>query len=193
MSRAALYAHEPHEVQDGTSLEEQLRNCGRHVEQVGWTVAGRYHDAAIASDSMILRPGLQALLTDARAGAFDVLVTESLGRLARDEADLHELFRLLRSARVRIITLAEGELEERRLGRQDLAAQTHRGLRRKVEAGRSGGGVGYGYDLVKTVDAVGEGLRGERRINESEAQVVRRVFREFRIRCESARNRAAAQ
>ena len=179
MSRAALYAYEPHEVQHGTSLEEQLRKCERHVEQVGWTVAGRYHDAAVASDSMILRPGLQSLLADARAGAFDVVVTDSLGCLARDEADSHELFKHLRSARVRIVTLAEGELGELHVGLGDLAAKTHRGLRRRVEAGRSGGGLGYGYDIVKAIDAAGERARGDRRINEVEAEVVRRVFREF--------------
>ena len=190
MSRAALYAYEPHEVQDGTSLEEQLRNFGRHVEQVGWTVAGRYHDAAIAGDSLILRPGLQSLLIDARAGAFDVVVTESLGRLARDEADFHELFKRLRSARVRIVTLAEAELEELHVGLEDLAAKTHCGLRRRVEAGRSGGGLGYGYDIVKTVDAAGERVRGNRRINEVrfEAEVVRRGVPGVRIRCESAYN-----
>ena len=42
-----------------------------------------------------------------------------------------------------------------------------------------GGGLCYGYDVVKAVDRTGEPVRGERTINEAEAEVVRRVFREF--------------
>ena len=62
---------------------------------------------------------------------------------------------------------------------KDLAAKTHRGLRGRVEKGRSGGGLCYGYDVVTTFDAVGEPVRGARTINEAEANVVRRVFRDF--------------
>ena len=35
---------------------------------------------------------------------------------------------------------------------KDLAAKTHRGLRGRVEQGRSGGGLCYGYDVVKSFD-----------------------------------------
>ena len=62
---------------------------------------------------------------------------------------------------------------------KDLAAKTHRGLRGRVEAGKSGGGLCYGYDVVKAVDAAGEPIRGERRINEAQAEIVGRIFREF--------------
>src|SRR5437879_9488071 len=62
---------------------------------------------------------------------------------------------------------------------KDLAAKTHRGLRGRVEKGKSGGGLCYGYDVVKLIDAEGEPIRGERTINEAEAEIVRRVFREF--------------
>ena len=62
---------------------------------------------------------------------------------------------------------------------KDLAAKTHRGLRGRVEQGRSGGGLCYGYDVVKAFDGTGDPVRGGRAINETEAEVVRRVFREF--------------
>ena len=61
----------------------------------------------------------------------------------------------------------------------DLAAKTHRGQRGRVEAGKAGGSLGYGYDLVKALDAAGEPFRGERRINETQAEIVRRIIREF--------------
>ena len=62
---------------------------------------------------------------------------------------------------------------------KDLAAKTHRGLRGRVEAGKSGGGLCYGYDVVKSIDGSGDPVRGGRTVNETEAETVRRVFREF--------------
>jgi DNA invertase Pin-like site-specific DNA recombinase len=62
---------------------------------------------------------------------------------------------------------------------KDLADKTRRGMRGRVEAGKAGGGLCYGYDVVKRNDACGEPVRGERRINEAEAEIVRRIFREF--------------
>ena len=62
---------------------------------------------------------------------------------------------------------------------QQSPAKTHRGLRGRVEQGKSGGGLCYGYDVVKRTDDKGEPIRGERRINEDEAETVRRIFKEF--------------
>ena len=55
----------------------------------------------------------------------------------------------------------------------------HRGVEGRVRQGRSGGGLCYGYEVVREVDARGEPVRGGRRINEDEANIVRRIFREF--------------
>ena len=137
---------------------------------------------------MTLRPGVQALLADARAGAFDIVLAEALDRVSRDQADVAVLFKHLRFAGVTIVTLAEGEISELHVGLKgtmnalflkNLAAKTWRGLRGRVEQGRSGGGLCYGYDVVRTTDAAGEPVRGGRRIDEAEAAIVRRVFREF--------------
>jgi hypothetical protein len=59
------------------------------------------------------------------------------------------------------------------------AAKTRRGLRGRVEAGKSGGGLSYGYDVVRKLDADGAPVTGERTINASEATVIRRVFEAF--------------
>ncbi len=188
MIRAALYARYSSDLQSAASIEDQFRICRDHAERAGWTIVDTYRDAAISGDSMILRPGIQALLADARSGAFDVVVAEALDRMSRDQADVSALFKHLQFARVMIVTLAEGEVNELHVGLKgtmnalflkDLAAKTHRGLRGRVEKGRSGGGLCYGYDVVTTFDAAGEPVRGERTINEAEANVVRRVFRDF--------------
>ena len=62
---------------------------------------------------------------------------------------------------------------------KDLAAKTHRGLRGRVEDGKSGGGLCYGYRVVKKLDERGELIRGDREIDEAQAIVARRIFREF--------------
>ncbi len=188
MTRAALYARYSSDLQSAASIDDQFRVCREHAERSGWTVAGGYRDAAASGASMILRPGVQMLLEDARRGAFDVVVAEALDRVSRDQADVAALFKHLQFAGVMIVTLAEGEINELHVGLKgtmnalflkDLAAKTHRGLRGRVEKGRSGGGLCYGYDVVRATDDAGEPVRGERTVNEREAAVVRRVFRDF--------------
>lgn len=188
MTRVALYARYSSDNQSAASIEDQLRLCDEMAVREGWSVVQTYRDAAISGASMILRPGIQAVLEDARNGAFDVLLAEALDRISRDQADVATLFKHLRFSGVRIITLAEGEISELHVGLKgtmnalflkDLAMKTHRGLRGRVEKGRSGGGLCYGYDVVKRLDTNGDPVTGERSINEPEAEIVRRIFREF--------------
>ena len=48
-----------------------------------------------------------------------------------------------------------------------------------MEAGKAGGGRSYGYDVVKLYDASGEPIRDERTVNEAQAAIVHRIFREY--------------
>jgi DNA invertase Pin-like site-specific DNA recombinase len=188
MTRVALYARYSSDNQSVASIEDQFRVCQEHAAREGWKIVGTYHDAAISGASVTLRPGVQALLADAQRGAFDKVLAEALDRVSRDQADVASLFKHLRFAGVEIVTLAEGEISELHVGLKgtmnalflkDLAAKTHRGIRGRVEQGKSGGGLCYGYDVVKHTDCEGEPIRGERRINEAQAEIVRRIFRDF--------------
>jgi hypothetical protein len=60
---------------------------------------------------------------------------------------------------------------------KDLADKTRRGLRGRVELGRSGGGLCYGYK-VKRAPRDGAAT-GEREIVPAEAEVIRRIFRDY--------------
>jgi site-specific DNA recombinase len=188
MPRVALYARYSSDNQSESSIEDQFRLCREHAGRERWKIVGTYHDAAISGASMILRPGIQALLQDAQRGRFDVVLAEALDRVSRDQADVATLFKHLRFAGVSIITLAEGEISELHVGLKgtmnalflkDLALKTHRGLRGRVEKGKAGGGLCYGYRVVKTLDAAGEPIRGDRAVIAEEAEVVRRIFRAF--------------
>jgi site-specific DNA recombinase len=59
---------------------------------------------------------------------------------------------------------------------KDPADKTRRGLRGRVEAGLSGGGNSYGYDVVRRLAGDGQAVSGERTINYAEADIIRRVL-----------------
>ncbi|WP_051469492.1 recombinase family protein [Chelativorans sp. J32] len=188
MTRAALYARCSSDNQREASIEDQIRLCREHAAREGWQIAESYHDAAISGASTILRPGIQKLVRDAQCGQFQIVVAEALDRISRDQADVATLFKHLKFAGVTIVTLAEGEISELHVGLKgtmnalflkDLAMKTHRGLRGRVEAGKSGGGICYGYRVVHRHDANGEPIRGDRAIVSEEAEIVRRIFRDF--------------
>ncbi|EXL09490.1 recombinase family protein [Aquamicrobium defluvii] len=52
-------------------------------------------------------------------------------------------------------------------------------MRGRVERGTAGGGLCYGCKVLKKLDANGEPIRGDREVIPEEAEVVRRIFREF--------------
>ncbi|MBW4976191.1 recombinase family protein [Roseovarius mucosus] len=185
--RAAIYARFSSQMQSEASIEDQLRICRERAVREGWTVTEEFSDMAISGASM-QRPGVQRLLDDASRGCFDVIIAEALDRLSRDQADVATLYKRLSFHGVRIITLSEGEVSELHVGLKgtmnqlflkDLAAKTHRGLRGRVEAGHSGGGNSYGYDVVRRLGEDGQPVTGERTINEDAAALIRRIFAEF--------------
>jgi len=177
MIRAVIYARYSSDNQREASIEDQIRQCRARIDQEGWQRSEIYSDHAI-SGATTLRPGYQKMLEDARAGRFEVVVAEALDRLSCDQENIAGLFKQLSFAGVRLITLSEGEIGELHVGLKgtmnalflkDLAQKTRRGLEGRIRQSKSGGGRCYGYDIVHSVDHSGEPVRGERRINQTEA------------------------
>ena len=182
MMRAVIYARYSTELQSDASIEDQIRMCDVRAKTDGYRVVQRYTDHAISGASM-MRPGVQMLMQDAADGKFDVVIAEALDRISRDQEDIAAIFKRLSFADVRIVTLSEGDISHLHIGLKgtmnalflkDLADKTRRGLRGRVEQGKSGGGKCYGYDVVLEA-----GERGGRVINETEAAIVRRIFEEY--------------
>ncbi|NVN10371.1 recombinase family protein [Nguyenibacter vanlangensis] len=185
--KVALYARYSSDNQRDASIEDQLRLCRDYAARQEWMVVDSYSDRAVSGASL-LRPGIQELMQDAQRGKFSIILAEAMDRLSRDQEDIAGLFKRMKFAGVRIITLSEGDVTQLHIGLkgtmnalflQDLADKTRRGLRGRVEAGKSGGGLCYGYDVVRRLDGNGETVCGERTINDGEAAVVRRIFREY--------------
>ena len=110
-------------------------------------------------------------MRDALNRRFDVVLAESLDRFSRDQEDTAGLFKRLTFAGVNIVTLAEGDITHLHIGfkgtmnalfLKDLAEKTHRGLRGRIEDGKSAGGLCYGYRVVKALNG-GNGDDGRAR------------------------------
>jgi site-specific DNA recombinase len=185
--RAAIYARYSSDNQHDASIEDQIRLCRERAEKEGWEIVGQYKDHAISGSSM-LRSGIQRLIEDALAGRIDVVLAEALYRLSRDQADIAAFYKRMRFADVEIITLSEGAISDLHIGLKgtmnalflkDLADKTRRGLRGRIEAGKSGGGNSYGYNVIRKFAADGSPIRGDRTINEREAAIIRQIFRDY--------------
>jgi len=115
MIKVALYARYSTDMQSENSIEDQLRTCRERAEREGWTVTETYSDRAISGTSMI-RSGIQNLLADAKNKQFNIVMTEALDRLSRDQEDIAHIHKQLRFADIKIVTLSEGEIDEMHIG-----------------------------------------------------------------------------
>ena len=185
--RAAIYARYSSDQQRAASIEDQIRLCTEQLERIGADLVQPYTDYAL-SGATLNRPGIQSLLQDCQSGKIDVVVAEALDRLSRDQEDVAGIFKRLTFQNVRLVTLSEGEISELHVGLKgtmnslflkDLAAKTRRGLRGRVEQGKSGGGNSFGYDVVTTLAADGTPIHGERAINPDEATTVVTIFERY--------------
>lgn len=179
----AIYARFSSDLQDNRSITDQVAMARKYADTRGLKQIAVYDDAAISGASVINRPGLQRLMNDAAAGRVQVLITESLDRLSRNQADIAALYQRLDFMGVRLETLADGLVNEMHVGLKgtmsalflkDLAQKTRRGQMGRVKAGRIPGGRSYGYDVIPSVDD-----RGRRVINQKEAAIVRRIYAEY--------------
>jgi site-specific DNA recombinase len=156
MTKAAIYARYSSDNQRDASIADQLRLCRLFASREGWQVQEEYSDHA-PSVATLLRPGFQAMMRNALQRRFEVVLAESLDRFSRDQEDTAGLFKRLTFIGVRVLTLTEGEITHLHVGLKgtinalflkDLADKTRRGLRGRVESGKSGGGVCYGYQVI---------------------------------------------
>ena len=115
MTAAAIYARYSSDLQRDASIEDQIRLCKERAKREGWRVVNCYTDHAISGASLI-RPGMQMLLQDAQAGKFEVIVSEAIDRLSRDQEDIAHIYKRIRFAGVRIVTLSEGDVNELHIG-----------------------------------------------------------------------------
>ena len=185
---AAIYIRVSSEEQarEGkVSLGVQREKAEKCCELHGWEVAEVYKDAGV-SGAKADRPALTRLLGDAAEGRFQRVVFFKLDRFARSLRDLLNISHRLEESGVGIVSVQEnfdtatsmgrfvvsllGAVAE--LERETIAERTAMGRLGAAKKGRYvAGPAPYGYDY----DGVAKTLR----VNDAEAAVVRRVFRQY--------------
>jgi site-specific DNA recombinase len=179
--RVALYARYSSDLQNQRSAEDQFAALRSVVQARGWSEVAAFSDLGISGANLNNRPGVQTLLREAERGAFDVVFTEALDRLSRDQEGTAHLFKRLSYYGASLETLSEGKISELHVGLSgtmnqlflvELGKKTRRGLLGRVKSGFSGGGRCYGYRLV-------ESQTGAFEIDRHQASVVTRIFRDY--------------
>lgn len=187
--RVAIYARYSSELQSDNSIDDQIKLVKSRLNNKEHTIVKEYSDAAI-SGTTLLRPGMAALLAAARETPrpFDMIAAESLDRISRDLADIAQIYKDLSFIGVNIWTVEDGEIGKIQIGIKGMMSEMYidgmrdkirRGCRGQTTRGKQPGGLSYGYKVAPEITERGEIIRGGRAINEDQAAIVRRIFRQY--------------
>lgn len=179
--RAAIYARYSSDLQKDTSIDDQVALCRQAAERSDLQVVKVYADRALSGTTVVERDQLLDMLQAAKQGQFDVVLTEAIDRLSRDQEDLHGIRKRLSFARVELMTVHEGVVDGMSMALRGLLAEefvkqlsqkVRRGLSGLARNGKTNGTVPYGYRHVL-------GKPGEREIDPDTAPIVQRIFQEY--------------
>src|SRR5689334_12386432 len=102
-TRVALYAR----VSTGDqTAENQLRALREYADRAGWDIIAEFTDHAV-SGTREKRPGLDALMAEARRRKFDLIAVAALDRLGRNLRHLVTLLDELQHLGVGLVSLRE--------------------------------------------------------------------------------------
>ena len=181
-------------VRVSTDQAEQKNSFTAQVEHYtsyiknnkNWNFAGIYADEALSGKNAAKRPGFQRMVKDAENKKFDLIITKSISRFARNTADCLETVRQLKSIGVGIYfekeninTLnAESELmlsilssvAEEELN--SISQNMHWAYQRRFKQGKV---------MINTKRFLGydKDRNGNLIINEEQAIIVRRIFADY--------------
>ena len=180
---------------DAKSVTRQVERSRQYAARKGWTVAEAhiYQDDQISGAEFERRPDFLRLMNALKPRApFQVLIMSEGSRLGREQIETAYALKQLITAGVRVFSYLEDR--ERTLDspteklllsvaafademERDKARQrTSDAMLRKARAGHVTGGRVFGYDNVDVHDDQGRRARVERRVNDAEAAIVRRIF-----------------
>ena len=181
MIKAVIYSRFSTDLQNERSIEDQVALCRSYAARSGLKIVNTYSDKAKSGSSTVDRAAWQKLMRDADTYMFEVVISEGIDRISRNEADYHAARRRLNFLGIKIHTVHGGEISNiegsvramlSQLYLEDLAHKTRRGLAGLVAQGRHPGGLPYGYRAIK-------GKPGEPEIVPEEATIIRRIFEEY--------------
>lgn len=179
--RAAIYARRSTSDPTFISITRQISAALDHCRKIGASLDAEHHiyiDRNRSGRTMAGRASLEALLTAARHGRFDVVIVQGLERLTRNTADAVAIHAELEVLGIAIHVVGKGLISGKEMilrsfqHEKELDAIVERVLDGRRRAAESGNMIGsrpkYGYDQLP-------GRRGLI-INSEQASVVRRCF-----------------
>jgi len=162
MLRAVIYARFSSENQRDESIDAQVRLCKEYIQREGHVLTKIYPDEALTGTTDD-RAQFQQMMSDAKEGAFDVVVVDAVDRFSRDKCDSALYKRDLRKkygiqigyASQHIDDTPEGEMMEGILetvaqwNSANLARETMKGLTENALRGWHTGGIPpFGLKLI---------------------------------------------
>jgi site-specific DNA recombinase len=190
-SRIAIYARYSSDLQNPTSVEDQVALC-RHLARDHFAAEPSqlsvYFDAAISGATM-QRSDIRRLLADASAERFDLVIAEGLDRVSRNLRDIAGIYEILKFHRIGMWTAHEGHITELHIAfkgamnalyLEDMGDKMRRGQSARIAGGFALSACPYGYRITRgVVDERGRNVNGVREIDPEQAVIVRRIFQEF--------------
>jgi site-specific DNA recombinase len=201
---AAIYARKSTDqfgvAEEHRSVSRQMEMARTYASTKGWQILedSVFVDDGISGAEFANRPGFLRLMNSLKPRPrFNVLVMSEESRLGRESIETAYALKQMITAGVRVffymedrertldtptdklmmsVTAFADELE-----REKARQRTYDAMARKAKAGHVTGGRVFGFDNAEVLgepDAQGRAqrLRVERRINESHADVIRRIF-----------------
>ena len=179
-NRAAIYARvsdKSQATEDKTSISEQISEMEAHCSRRGLTIVARYQEVGRGWSKK--RPEFQRMLEDARQGRFDKIVCWKSDRLSRGVYPAAVLMEVVEAYGIEIESVMDA-IDMRYFGLMaaigkieidNFRERSSMGKRGAAKRGRIPiGGLPYGYRI---------GEEGKAEVEETEAAVVRRIFRQY--------------
>ena len=192
----AIYCRVSTEEQseNGYSIDEQERLLEEWCKKMGYVIYKCYSDRGISGKNIKDRPALKELLSDAKEGKFDMVISWKINRVSRKLEDVLKIVSLLEKNNITFKSYSEPFETDTPAGRMQfqmmaligefergtIAQNVKMGMIAKAKSGNWCGGRVLGYDLVPN-NSPEEEKKGKNKleINEKEAEIVRFIFNEY--------------
>ena len=180
MEKAVIYARYSSDNQRDASIDQQVKECRKYAEQMGYEVIRTYVDRALTGKTD-KRPDFLKMIKDSARQEFRYVIVYALDRFSRNKYDSAIYKQKLKENGVRVLSAVEhisddptGALMESILEgfaqyySDELSQKIHRGLKDNAEKCIVNGSIPLGYR---------RGKDGHAEIVPEEAEVVQEVFR----------------
>ena len=169
------------------SFKNQVDYYTRYIAgHPDYELAGIYADEGISGTNTKKREEFRRMITDCEAHKIDMVITKSISRFARNTQDCLENYRKLKNLGITVIFAKENIRSTETTGEllltilSSLAQDESRNITENTKWGiRSKFQKGIPHDNASKFMGFDKGENGRLIVNEEEAKLIRRIYREF--------------